>query len=86
MGKTGLQSPASSKKGTSGVGTSELAYFPPVGDRQDAAVYVDQCTWKPPFLTVLVLIHLLPPLATGLLRKVDLGLGDELSKAFAGQA
>lgn len=68
------------------MGTSEMAYFPPVGDRQDAAVYVDQCTWKLPFLTVLVLVHLLPHLATGPLRKVGLGLGDELSKAFAVQA
>lgn len=86
MGKTGPQSPASSRKGTSGVGTREMAYFPPVGDRQNAAVCVYQCPWKLPFLTVLVLIHLLPHHGTGSLKKVGLGLGDDLSKAFVVQA
>ena len=63
-----------------------MVYFPPVGDRQDAAVYVDQFPRKLPFLTVLVLIHLLPHLGTGPLKKVGLGLGDDLSEAFAVQA
>lgn len=73
-------SPAGSRKGVGGVGASEMMASPPVGGGQDAAVCISapgSCL----FITVLVLIHLLPHLGTGPLKKVGLGLGDDLSKA-----
>lgn len=40
IGEDGTHEFCQSKEGVSGVGTSEMLYFPPVGGRQDVAVHV----------------------------------------------